>query len=163
MTVVELGPEDVTRYLKLRTDGLRTNPEAFRVTVRDDKALTEAAWRDRLARDFVVGVSPDETLVGIGGLSRFVGEKLSHKGLIWGMYVAPEARGSGAADLIMTALLGHAQSRFRQVQLTVMADNARARRFYERHGFAVYGVEPDSVRRDGEVFAEALMWRRLQS
>jgi len=42
-----------------------------------------------------------------------------------------------------------------------MADNARARRVYERHGYVLYAIEPESVRRDGEFADEALMWKRL--
>jgi ribosomal protein S18 acetylase RimI-like enzyme len=50
----------------------------------------------------------------------------------------------------------------RQVQLTVVAANARAIAFYERHGFARYGGEPQSVRMsDGSFADEALMWRRV--
>jgi len=43
-----------------------------------------------------------------------------------------------------------------------MADNARARRVYERHGYVLYAIEPESVRReDGSYGDEALMWKRL--
>jgi len=66
----------------------------------------------------VVGALDEVRLLGVGGFARFAGDKLDHKGLVWGMYVRPEARG-----------------RVCLLQLTVMADNARARAFYERHGF----------------------------
>lgn len=42
-----------------------------------------------------------------------------------------------------------------------MADNLRARRLYERHGFELYGIEPESVRREDGFADEALMWKRL--
>jgi ribosomal protein S18 acetylase RimI-like enzyme len=48
----------------------------------------------------------------------------------------------------------------RQVQLTVVASNARAVAFYERHGFARYGVEPASIcMAEGVYVDEASMWR----
>ncbi|MBP7951894.1 MAG: GNAT family N-acetyltransferase, partial [Sphingorhabdus sp.] len=97
----------------------------------------------------------------IGGLSKVVGEKMDHKGLIWGMYVHPEYRGNGAADLIMSQLVDAARGNFRQVILTLAADNAGAKRFYERHSFSVYGIEPDAIRRDDGFVDEALMWRLL--
>jgi ribosomal protein S18 acetylase RimI-like enzyme len=77
------------------------------------------------------------------------------------MYVRPEARGRGVADALMRALVEHARGRVRLLKLTVMADNARARAFYERHGFRLYGVEPQAVRQDGELRDEALMWLPL--
>jgi ribosomal protein S18 acetylase RimI-like enzyme len=61
----------------------------------------------------------------------------------------------------MTALLDHARTVVRQVQLTVVASNARAVAFYERHGFVRYGVEPDSIRTGAGFADEALMWRKL--
>ena len=48
-----------------------------------------------------------------------------------------------------------------QLQLAVMEDNARARAFYERHGFETYAIEPASVRRGNTYADEALMWRHL--
>ena len=82
------------------------------------------------------------------------------------MYVRESARGQGLADAIVSRLLEHARDRGVEiVQLTVMADNARARRFYERCGFTTYGVEPRAVKaRDGErslYLDEALMAIRL--
>jgi len=161
MHVVRVTELDVAAFLAFRADALAMNAEMFRVSAADDAALGEAFWRARLAHDYVVAAFGEHAWLGVGGFSRFSGSKLLHKGLIWGMYVLPQARGAGAADDIMAALLDHARGEVRQVQLTVMADNARAIAFYERHGFERYGTEPESVLR-GDVYAdEALMWRRL--
>lgn len=91
---------------------------------------------------------------------------LQHKALLWGMYVRDSARGQGLADAIVSRLLEHARDRGVEiVQISVMADNARARRLYERCGFTTYGVEPCAVKvSDGERFLyldEALMAIRL--
>jgi ribosomal protein S18 acetylase RimI-like enzyme len=76
------------------------------------------------------------------------------------MYVRAEARGTGVADAVMDALLTYAKGRVRQVQLTAVNANARAVRFYQRHGFILYGVEPASIHmEDGTHADEALMWR----
>ena len=61
------------------------------------------------------------------------------------MVVAPEAWGSGAAE----ALMAEAKRRFpRGLDLHVNTDNARAIRFYEKHGFKIAGegVNPISGR-----------------
>ena len=159
---VRLGPSDVERFLAFRARGLDGDPDAFRITAEDDAALAIDSWRARLEQDYVVAiVAEDGEWLGIGGLTQFEGEKLRHKGLIWGMYVAPAARGSGAADRIVAALVDHGSRTLRQLLLTVMADNARARALYERHGFETYAIEPQSVLRNGIYEDEALMWRHL--
>lgn len=65
------------------------------------------------------------------------------------------------ADAIVKALIELAPSGVRQLQLTVMAHNERARGLCERHGFAVYSIEPESVRIVDRFMDEALMWRPL--
>jgi len=157
--LIRVHPQDVVRFLSFRRAALTNDPDAFRILPADDAAIREEAWRARLERDHVVGIERGGDLVGVGGFSRFVGAKLDHKGLIWGMYVAPAERGAGVADEIMRALIETARGQVRQIQLTVMADNARALAFYERHGFELYGIEPQAVRREGAWADEALMWR----
>lgn len=147
--------------MEIRTEGLNGDPDSFRVTTADDQILGEAYWADRLGKDIVVGFERKGNLLGVGGLQQFTGEKLAHKALIWGMYVRPTARGLGVADAIVNSLIELAPSGVRHLQLTVMAHNDRARGLYERHGFAVYSIEPSSVRIGDRFMDEALMWRPL--
>jgi GNAT superfamily N-acetyltransferase len=163
MDIVRLGPDDTPRFLALRQAMFAAEAMSFRGAGADDLAIGEAAWRERLARDHVFAVVQDGEWIAIGGLTRLAGAKLDHKGLVWGMYALPEARGTGAAARILDQLEAAARELgLRQLQLTLMADNARARRVYERHGYLLYAIEPDSVRcEDGSYADEALMWKRL--
>ncbi len=158
MHVVRVTSADLHRYREVRLEGARSDPLGFRFTEADDAAIDERLWAARLDRDFVVAAEDDGSILGVGGFSQLVGEKVAHKGLIWGMYVRRASRGTGAADMIMRALIAHARGHVRQLQLTVMADNARARAFYERHGFVHYATEPESVRQGSVLCDEALMW-----
>ena len=159
MYVRQLSSDDTTDFLMLRRQALIEEPERFRVSSADDDKLGVDFWRNRLTTDRVFGVFDDHELIGIDGLGRFVGEKLCHKGLIWGMYISRQARGSTASHLLMTALIEAAQGFVTQLQLTLMADNSRARAYYERYGFKLYAIEPGSVMTPDGPGDEALMWR----
>ncbi|WP_397603917.1 GNAT family N-acetyltransferase [Sphingorhabdus sp.] len=161
MNIIKLTGNDTSRFLELREISLTQESDNFRTSALDNSSLGFDYWQDRIERDHVAAVEVDGVLKALGGLSRVVGEKMDHKGLIWGMYVHPDLRGSGAADLIMDALIATAQEHLRQLILTLAADNASAQRFYQRHGFALYGTEPDAIRRGDGFVGEALMWRPL--
>jgi RimJ/RimL family protein N-acetyltransferase len=154
-----LSPADAPVFRALRLEGLTLDTRAFRSSVEDEAAHPAA---DRLAEDFWIGAFEGDTLVGVGGLARDSRSRLRHKMVLRGMYISASARGQGAADGIIDRLLDHARAEGAvQVVLTVVADNTRARRVYERHGFTVYGVEPRAVRLDGEYLDEALMCKTL--
>jgi ribosomal protein S18 acetylase RimI-like enzyme len=162
MEIKRLTAKDAARFVVMRRAALVNDADNFRTSADDDAKVPLADWEQRLAREHVYAVQRGDAWLAIGGLSRDARAKLDHKGLIWGMYVAPQARGTGAADRLMEALLAAGEALgLRQLQLTLMAENLRARRLYERHGFIVYATEPASVR-FGETYAdEALMWKLL--
>lgn len=63
------------------------------------------------------------------------------RGELWAFYLHPDVWGSGVADL----LIDHIEERlaaegFDTAVLWVLDDNPRARRFYERHGWAATGI-----------------------
>jgi ribosomal protein S18 acetylase RimI-like enzyme len=64
------------------------------------------------------------------------------------MYVAPKARGRGAARALMDAALGHCRSRAGvvSVTLTVTHGNEPALALYRSAGFQQFGLEPMAIR-----------------
>ena len=67
-------------------------------------------------------------------------------GELYAIYALPEAWGSGAGPALMaSALAALREAGFRAAVLWVLDDNPRARRFYEREGWAT-----DGARREGE-------------
>jgi ribosomal protein S18 acetylase RimI-like enzyme len=161
MKTIRLTGKDTARFLELREKCLIEEAQNFRTSALDNSSLGFDYWHDRIERDHVAAIEIHGDLKAIGGLSRFVGEKLDHKGLIWGMYVHSDLRGTGAADAIMNALVDAARGVLRQLQLTLAADNVGAQRFYERHLFTTYAIEPDALNRADRFADEALMWRLL--
>ena len=76
------------------------------------------------------------------------------------MWVAPEARGRGAAGLLCEACAAWAALRgCRELTLTVVVENDAARRAYEAAGFAACGET--TWMRDGRTLHEFVMVRSL--
>jgi RimJ/RimL family protein N-acetyltransferase len=162
LTLRRLGASDAQAFQRLRIEAFRLEPRAFRYAPADEAAIRPAEWAARLERDVVLGVFIGQELAGTAGLTVFEGAKVRHKALLWGMYLRAAHRGSGAADELMAALLAQASGRAEIVTLTVIDENACAKRFYQRWGFETYGVERRAVKlEDGAYLDEALMARRL--
>jgi ribosomal protein S18 acetylase RimI-like enzyme len=69
------------------------------------------------------------------------------------MWVDPAARGTGAADALVSALLSWSESQgIGTVRLHVVEGNARAERLYLRHGFRRTGATVTSA--DGRLEAQ---------
>jgi putative acetyltransferase len=80
----------------------------------------------------LLGAFDGERLVGIGGVELQDGGFAELKR----MYVEPQARGSGAADALMAALLDHARAAATTtVRLETGDKQLAAIRFYARNGF----------------------------
>jgi RimJ/RimL family protein N-acetyltransferase len=141
-------------------EGLRNDPEAFGSTFEKESCEPGQYFVDRLTRSAVFGGFAGR-LVGVAGFYFFEDTKSRHKGVLWGMYVTPEARGSRIATALVERLLEHAATEVEQVQLTVTASNGRARRFYERMGFVQYGLEEKALKYKGAYFDEVLMVKFL--
>jgi len=157
-------PSEAQLYQRLRMEGLVRHPDCFRIAPEDEADLSVPDVAKKIEAGFVLGGFLDGDLVGIAGLSALPGAKAKHKGLLWGMYVREEARGLGLADRLMEGILVEARVRgFEQVQLTVIANNPRAYKVYERWGFEIYGIETKSVKVGETYYDEQLRVRWLTS
>ncbi|MEM8883176.1 MAG: GNAT family N-acetyltransferase [Planctomycetota bacterium] len=150
---------DAEAYLALRLRALRDHPDAYLVSAEEEEARGLEDIRDWIAKlaasddDLLFGAFEDDRPIGIAGVCRLVRShaKGRHKALLWGVYVAPEARGRK----IGRQLIEHAIEATRRVdgieaiQLGVGVDNEPARRLYESVGFRTFGTEPCSMRVDG--------------
>jgi ribosomal protein S18 acetylase RimI-like enzyme len=157
-----LSPSDAGVFRSIRLEALREGSDAFGTTFEKESAEPLQYFVDRLDRNAVFGGFFGNSLMGIAGFYQQEGTKMNHKGVLWGMYVKPEARGSGLATALVETVLGHASKEVEQVHLTVVVNNLRARRLYERMGFVEYGLEKESLKYRGAYFDEALMVKFLR-
>lgn len=152
-----LTPADAPLYKEIRLEGLQRAPEAFGSAFEQERTLTPAQFEEVLARADVFGAFRGDELVGMAGYRTQAGAKQAHKGLLWGMYVRPVARGTGAAQRLVEAVLRHARDRVELVQLSVVSENEAARRLYRRCGFVEYGHEIHSLKQNGRYYDQILM------
>ncbi len=157
---------DAEAFWKLRQEGLERNPEAFQQTAAEHNVKGVAFTRQRLAAedaDFIVGAFAEGALVGAVGFHREKGEKVRHKGFVWGLYVTPLWRRKGIARQMVAFLIGRAKTLegLEQLHLRVSESQYEARKLYESFGFRFYGAEPHALRVGPRYLAEHLMLLQL--
>ena len=133
--VRRLREADAEAYRAIRLEALERFPEAFQSTYESAAELPLEAYVQRLERYALFGGFIGDELCGFVGFYPLKNPKISHKGLMWGMYVKEDARGTGLAEAMVEAVVDYARNKVEQILLSVIEDNERARHFYEKMGF----------------------------
>jgi GNAT superfamily N-acetyltransferase len=164
-----LTVDDAAAFQALRLRALRESPESFGSTYEEEADRSLELVAKRLAGEpeagFVIGAWLTESgpLVGIVGCYRELRVKWRHTGVVWGTFVAPEARGRGLGRLLMDTLLGEARRwpDVTQLTLTVVPEHATARALYLSRGFTSVGVSPRHLRDATRDYDLEHLWRLL--
>lgn len=169
--MIEVRPltaQDVEAYRVVRLAVLRSDPPAF--------VTTAAEFAARDLAGIAAQISPTENavtfgafltgeLVGILTLARETRPSIRHRAGIYGVGVLGEARGQGAGDALMQTALAHARQweGLTSLHLAVVETQHTARKLYERHGFTVWGTQPDAVQHDGQTYSEHWLWHDIRT
>ena len=160
--VRRLETDDVASYRELRLEGLKSHPEAFASSWESEAEKPASWWAERLKSNTVLGGWVDGSpLVGVAGLRVQDAIKLRHKGVLWGMYVRPEARGTGLAAALVQRAVEHASTLVEEICLTVVTSNVAACRLYKAAGFKEYGLERRALKVGSQYYDEMLMALQL--
>src|SRR5688500_5867870 len=128
MKIRRLTTKDAPAWRELRVRMLREHAEAFGEHVEDFLLRTPAELETRVIEGNVFGAVLEGTLVGSAGWRPEQGRKRAHIGMIWGMYVAPEARSRGIGGALLDTMLGEIRDSGRSLaQLSVAEPNVIAR------------------------------------
>ena len=159
-----LTEQDAEAFWNIRRERLERETRAFTESLAEHLSTTVSHAASRLRAssdqgDFVVGAFDSDQLIGMVGYYREKGEKIRHKGHIWGVYVKQEWRGKGVGRALMLDVLTRirAQRGLEQVNLSVSTEQAAAVQLYRSLGFEVYGHERQSLKLDDGYVDKNLM------
>lgn len=152
----QLVRSEASQYRDFRIAALARDPTAFTSTP-DEERARPLSWSEARIRcvdapdDCVMGAFLDNSLIGMAGFSRPELRQARHKGLLFGMAVAPQVGGRGIGRRIVLAIIEHAAriEGMRQITLTYTEGNIAAERLYRACGFETFGQEIRAVVIDG--------------
>lgn len=149
-------------FRDIRLAGLADDPRAFSAAF-EDESRNDAAWFAQRLRSSIVFAVDDAPgrLIGMAGLAVPPGAKVSHKGMLWGVYLRPEARGRGLGRRLVGAVIDAARGQVESLNLGVGSYNAAAIALYRAAGFVATGFEERALRIGDEWIDEITMTLRL--
>jgi ribosomal protein S18 acetylase RimI-like enzyme len=150
MLVRAFTPGDARSFQSLRLFALEESPASFASTYDEEKnrSLDDVIERIKATdRQAVFGAFIDERLIGMAGVRRDFLPEHRHKAHLWGMYVAPDARGAGVSRLLAAQAIDCARHMpgVTQMHLNVAAKNTVAIRLYRSLGFEALERESRSI------------------
>jgi RimJ/RimL family protein N-acetyltransferase len=160
MKIIEITANDSHGYKQFVSGGFIKHEECFRITAKDESGDPFPTKGN--PHSFTLAAVDDAgKLMGVASFKRETDnrEKLSHKGLLFRMYVAEENVGKGIGGALIRNLVDRVKilGDIEQINLTVVSTNVKAKNLYERVGFKVFGTEKNSIKRGGKYYDEDLM------
>ncbi|MER5746970.1 GNAT family N-acetyltransferase [Streptomyces sp. NPDC002225] len=155
--------DDCAAVARLRVRGWRAAyrglvPETYLDAMERDVAEDTERRRAALARGGplvnLVAEADGPGVIGWACYGPLQGPAAPERGELYALYVAPERIGTGTGRALTAEVLARAAARgLTCLELWVLKENARARRFYERAGFAADGAE-ETFEADGVLVPE---------
>jgi GNAT superfamily N-acetyltransferase len=164
--VRRLRPDDWEISRHIRLTALAEAPYAFMSTLAREQRFDEQVWRQRLsspsAATFLAWVDGAPAGTATGKIDDPDDEfTVPGSWQLVGMWVEPDARGTGVAERLIEAVSWHAQAHgASSMTLWVTEINARAKAFYQRIGFVPTGAR-QPVREDEPEHWEQQMIRHF--
>jgi cyclohexyl-isocyanide hydratase len=154
---------EIKAYYELLTKAITEESQFFRLTPADMEG--ENFPTEDTPESFTLGAFSNEgELLGTVGFKRDSFVKLHHRGLVFRMYVSEKAKGLGLGRKLLQTLIEKAKQGdgLRQIYLTVISSNSRAKNLYISEGFERYSFEKEAIKMaDNEYVDEDSMVKYL--
>ena len=163
MQIIPLTATHTDAYNAFLLRGLQEHPEAFRIGPEDVRVKPFPILGPD-EDDFTLAAFAEESaMLGVVTFMRERLQKMRHKGWVVRMYVAPWAAGAGVGRALLRETVARATQidGLEQLNLTVIASNARAGRLYLSEGFVPFARELRAVKEGSEYRDEEQMALRL--
>jgi len=156
--------EGMLRYLRQsseETDFMARYSDEVTTTLEDERLILSDILSD--PKKIMIAAFIDGQLVANIGLSKMgLHERESHRAA-FGMSIIKAYWGIGLGSVLLSALLESAEIMgYEQLELEVVAENARALALYGKFGFLRFGTRPDTFKyRDGRYCSCHLMFKKV--
>jgi GNAT superfamily N-acetyltransferase len=134
ITVRVLDKSEWALYREVRLRALADSPDSFTASLADEADRDEQFWRDRMTRSHRLLAERGSVPQGIVSLGPYEPDPSAAE--VFGLYVVPDARGTGVSWRLVEAAADLAiQQGYVQLYYWVGTDNARAVGFAKNFGF----------------------------
>lgn len=134
ITVRVLDESEWSVYRDVRLRALAESPDSFTATLADEADRDEQFWRDRMTRSHRLLAERGLIAQGIVSVAPYEHEPSAAE--VYGLYVVPDARGTGVSWRLVEAAAALAtQQAYLQLYYWVGTDNGRAVGFAYNFGF----------------------------
>ena len=154
MKLIELTATENFGYQEFLLKGITNYQDCFRSQPSDHE--NEPFPTSGAPDSFTLGlITSANQLAGIVSFQREGKNraKMKHKGLLFRMYVAEEYTGQGLGRILLEETIRRVRllPDLEQINLTVLANNSRAKRQYEKLGFRSFSFEKNAIK-DGDTY-----------
>jgi ribosomal protein S18 acetylase RimI-like enzyme len=170
MKITRLTPNDYEHFYSLRLASLEECPEEFatdaeawknapRETI--NKLLVNSEERQDTP---IFGAWKNDDLVGLVGVNRDLRPSVMHKSTLWGLYIKPDQRKQGCGGALLNEVIMAAQKipDLRLIRAVVTVTSKDALSLLEKHGFKVFGQEPEAKRLNDKYYDQVYLWLPLR-
>ena len=120
-----LGESEWSLYRDVRLGALAESPGSFTASLAEESVREEQFWRDRMTRSHRLVAERGSVPLGIVSVGPFEDDNTAAE--VFGLYVVPDARGTGVSWRLMEAAAARAaRDGYVQLYFWVGTDNGRA-------------------------------------